>query len=269
MSYRIIPRSEWGARYANGFGSRALPTKEVWLHHSVTIAPDLLPPFDDDYEAIRTLERIGQSRFGHGISYTFLITPVGLVFEGHSVDRVGAHTAGRNTISAAICFVGNYEQDEPTEAQLDNAGWLLAHGFLSGWFDAADLNGGHRDLKSTACPGQHAYDRMADIDRRAHEHVQGALALAPPDPAPAPAPAPSNSLEVDVKVHMLWKDGPDHPGETKAVQALLNQKAGQGLIVDGDFGLRTERAVRNWQTFFHLDVDGVVGPVTWATLVGL
>src|SRR3546814_18712846 len=89
----IITRPEWGARYANGFGLRTIGDLDVYLHHSVTIAPDLLPPFTDDYAAVRTLEAIGQSRFGRGISYHFPVTPAGLVFEGLGIDRIGAAIA--------------------------------------------------------------------------------------------------------------------------------------------------------------------------------
>jgi peptidoglycan hydrolase-like protein with peptidoglycan-binding domain len=36
--------------------------------------------------------------------------------------------------------------------------------------------------------------------------------------------------------------------------------------VDGDFGAKTEKAVREFQGDFGLDVDGIVGPKTWAAL---
>src|SRR3546814_6405650 len=111
----IITRPEWGARYANGFGLRTIGDLDVYLHHSVTIAPDLLPPFTDDYAAIRTLEAIGQSRFGRGISYHFPVTPAGLVFEGLSIDRVGAAIAGYNTPTANIVLVGNYDKERTEE----------------------------------------------------------------------------------------------------------------------------------------------------------
>ena len=32
----IYSRSSWGARYHDGFGTRAVRNLEVWLHHSVT-----------------------------------------------------------------------------------------------------------------------------------------------------------------------------------------------------------------------------------------
>lgn len=164
---RIIPRAEWGARHANGAGSAPLPARGLRLHHSTTIAPDLVPPFDDDYAAVRTLERIGQERFGRGISYTFAVTPVGLIFEGHSVDRLGAHTKGYNAVERAVVLVGNYQSVHPTGPQLDAVAWLLVHGWLSGWWPATDLTGGHRDTSATACPGDAAYAAIPEINRRA------------------------------------------------------------------------------------------------------
>ncbi|MFB2877053.1 peptidoglycan-binding domain-containing protein [Floridanema aerugineum] len=39
------------------------------------------------------------------------------------------------------------------------------------------------------------------------------------------------------------------------------------LVVDGIFGVNTERAVRRFQEVFTLAIDGVVGPQTWASLI--
>jgi peptidoglycan hydrolase-like protein with peptidoglycan-binding domain len=52
-----------------------------------------------------------------------------------------------------------------------------------------------------------------------------------------------------------------------AIQYLLNQQIGAGLATDGIFGPATATAVRNFQARFHIGVDGIVGPVTWNTLV--
>lgn len=171
---RIIPRGEWGARFARGFGPAPLPAREVWLHHSVTAAPDLVPPFSDDDAAVRTLENIGQQRFGGGISYTFAITPSGRVYEGHGVDRRGAHTGGRNSISRAICLIGNYEVTPPTGAQLDSVVALLQEGRARGWWTAARLAGGHRDAPgaSTSCPGRFAASAIPVINQRAAQEAE-------------------------------------------------------------------------------------------------
>jgi hypothetical protein len=171
---RIIPRAEWGARYARGFGPAPLPAREVWLHHSVTAAPDPAPPFADDDAAVRTLESIGQQRFGGGISYTFAITPSGRVYEGHGVDRRGAHTGGRNSISRAICLIGNYEAARPTPAMLDSVVELLREGAVRGWWTAPRLTGGHRDAPgaSTSCPGRFAHAAIPSINDRAAQEAE-------------------------------------------------------------------------------------------------
>ena len=59
--------------------------------------------------------------------------------------------------------------------------------------------------------------------------------------------------------------------EVKYVQNALNTVRKQvkeipPLDVDGMFGPATENAVRAFQKYFGLNVDGVVGPVTWARL---
>lgn len=176
----IISRGEWGAQYGDGVGSAPLPASELWLHHSVTVAPDVVQPFDDDYAAIRTIERIGAERFGeaYGFPYTFGVTPVGLIFAGHHLRKNGAHTKGRNSVARAIVLVGNYETEEPTQAQIQAVARLVRHGYDSGWWSTRVLSGGHRDAPdaSTACPGANAYARIGDINQ---------LALNPPTPVPA------------------------------------------------------------------------------------
>lgn len=165
----LILREDWGARHDDGFADRPLPVTEWWLHHSVTVAPDLVPPFTDDDAAVRRLEEIGEDRFGGGISYTVPITPAGRAYEGHSIGRRGAHTKDHNTVAAAICFVGNYEASEPTDAQVRRAAEVLVAARRAGLSTRHTLNGGHRDLKSTACPGRHAYAAIARINQLADQ----------------------------------------------------------------------------------------------------
>lgn len=160
---KIVTRAEWGARYARGFRPAPLPAKELYLHHSVTTA--LNGPI-----AIRRLEDIGQQRFGGGISYTFAITPDGTVYEGHGIERQGAHTGGRNSVARAICLVGNYDIADPPSAMVGSIVDLVIYGASRGWWPL-DLTGGHRDAPgaSTACPGRMAYSRIPEINRRIRE----------------------------------------------------------------------------------------------------
>jgi peptidoglycan hydrolase-like protein with peptidoglycan-binding domain len=52
-----------------------------------------------------------------------------------------------------------------------------------------------------------------------------------------------------------------------ALQNLLNQRIGAGLVVDGIFGPKTNTAVRNFQASRHILVDGKVGNQTWPLLI--
>jgi hypothetical protein len=67
-------------------------------------------------------------------------------------------------------------------------------------------------------------------------------------------------------------DGYDHTspelrGEVEGLQRSLNQK-GYNIPVDGYFGPGTEAAVKDFQKKQNLDDDGIVGPFTWAALLG-
>jgi peptidoglycan hydrolase-like protein with peptidoglycan-binding domain len=53
----------------------------------------------------------------------------------------------------------------------------------------------------------------------------------------------------------------------RAAQIQLN-KFRSNLVIDGNFGPATATAVRKFQTDNGLTVDGVIGPQTWAHLVG-
>lgn len=160
----IITRAEWGARFENGVTSAPMPAPEVWLHHSVTASAGPGATLEQDAATVRSLESIGESRFGYGISYTWLVCKSGRIFEGHSPNRQGTHTGGRNDRARAICLIGNYETDQPTDAQLVSAAALLHYAKTKGWIQNARLNGGHRDVKSTACPGKNAYAKISTIN---------------------------------------------------------------------------------------------------------
>ena len=103
--------------------------------------------------------------------------------------------------------------------------------------------------------------RRAPRRRRGPRHESAGPAPAPPAPAPPPAPpAPSQPTQEDDDVQVTTQQQGSTGAEVKAIQSILNGKAGVHLAVDGDFGGVTEAAVKAWQTFYRLEVDGIVGP---------
>ena len=55
--------------------------------------------------------------------------------------------------------------------------------------------------------------------------------------------------------------------EVKTLQKLLNN-SGYNLAVDGQFGQKTQQAVKDYQKKNSLTVDGIVGNNTWSSLTG-
>lgn len=262
----MIPRPEWGAVHGTGFGDRRVGDLLPILHHTVTVAPDLLPPFDDDFRAVRTVEGIGQQRFGRGISYCALVTPVGLVFEGLPVSRIGAHTTGYNTTGYGIALVGNYQANEVPEPMQDAIVWLLRHGVSQGWWKTPAIRMGHRDVKSTSCPGDKAYRLIRSLNERAGG--QG-----PTSPVAPPVMGDTRPRNADGSL-TLAIDGSRGPAHISRWQEVMGT-AIDGRITPPPVGSNLIRAdqrflnsvvdsghIRNLTGRGSLDVDGSDGPKT-------
>lgn len=161
----VIPRQTWAPRHPNGCATIGTQEwvnagKELWLHHSVTNPPGPDATLEQDCAHMREFEAIGHNRYGCGISYTWVVMPSGRVFQGHDVDRQGTHTYGRNNRSRAICLAGNYQVNELPQRMHNAVARLLRE-------LGAILDGGHRDVFATACPGDHAYERIPSINQLA------------------------------------------------------------------------------------------------------
>ncbi len=64
------------------------------------------------------------------------------------------------------------------------------------------------------------------------------------------------------------REGSPNTSLIKYLQTKINadHSPNPRLVVDGDFGAKTTKAVKDIQTHFGLKVDGVVGPATWARI---
>lgn len=83
-------------------------------------------------------------------------------------------------------------------------------------------------------------------------------------PTPTPTPVPTAALPADQPILRLGMTG-------TAVTQLQERLKAIGLFngaVDGVFGVETEIAVQEVQRRYNLEPDGIVGPATWAVLLG-
>lgn len=111
-------------------------------------------------------------------------------------------------------------------------------------------------------------------DQRPVEDRLGVAVTTPPSPTPpinppitAPVLQPGATTMISVEVTTVRR-GSTGPA-VKRLQALLVANFGQKVTVDGNYGPQTSTAVLNVQRFFGLTADDVVGPKTWAIVLGL
>lgn len=270
---KIYSRKEWGARYRDGVADRSkyVGRLDKWAHHTVTAQLSASASVAQEMAQMRSIEAIGQSRFSAGMSYTFLVFPSGRVYQGVSTNRLSYHTGqGRNASSVAICYPGNYENAEPTQAQLDSTADLLRYGVERKWWTQKKIDGGHRDLKATACPGRNYYSKISVINALALETVQ-----APPVSSVKPTPNPITTIQLPKNHHD--KVGIDRYVKALGYSSVKAYQAGQrympGLKIDGSWGPLTQKhcewvaelqtALNRWKAVIRLGrtkVDGDFGP---------
>lgn len=244
---KIYSRKEWGARYKNGVGNRKVGSLEKYFHHSVTKHLSENATVAEEMAQMRVIERIGQQRFGDGISYTFIIFPSGRIYEGAGVNRISWHSGpGRNTRGAGICLAGNYEANKLGSKAENAVVWLLQEGVRRGWWNDPALTEGHRDFKSTSCPGKHAYGRMSEINRKGRG---GAVSTpkSPQKPAQKPsAPSKNKRGKVSGTSYTVEADGIFGNYTIRALQQVLRNKGYKAHAVYGAFGAYTIRSLQSY-----------------------
>lgn len=87
-----------------------------------------------------------------GIGYHIIITPDGAAHEGRPIDCTGAHCYEYNSRSVGVNLVGNFEQYDPTDAQIATLREALR--WLREKYGDIEV-GGHFEYNATACPGAH------------------------------------------------------------------------------------------------------------------
>lgn len=93
------------------------------------------------------------SRGWGDIGYHYIIDRAGRIWEGRPADRQGAHVSGGNEHNLGVMVLGNFEQQSPTQDQLDSLLAAMRY-FKSAYRLDAQQIFTHRELDQTACPGR-------------------------------------------------------------------------------------------------------------------
>ena len=201
----VIARSQWGADESmRRAGPGHAPVSRLVVHHTVT-------PNDDPNPAATMRAMYAYHVKANGwddIGYNFVVDGAGRVYEGryardyapgevHTGESpdgqgvIGAHAEGQNVGSVGVAVMGTFTGRAPSQAAVDAVVRLVAwkadrHGLdpvgTTTWNGGHTLPtvAGHRDVGSTACPGDALYGRLAGIRQAAAAAVAQARGAAPP-----------------------------------------------------------------------------------------
>jgi len=110
--------------------------------------------------SVESVHKAHLARNWYGIGYHYYVRKDGGIWRGRPEDSVGTHTVGKNTVSIAICFEGNFETDTMSEAQLTAGRELIAD--ILRRYENIKISC-HRDHDSTACPGKNFPEELLNM----------------------------------------------------------------------------------------------------------
>ena len=136
-------------------------TDQIVIHHTGN-------PTDDDLSAAE-IDASHKARGWTCIGYHYVIRKDGTVELGRPDWTVGAHAYGNNSNTIGIHVCGNFEEAEPTDAQIESTAMLLAN-LCTDYGIPIDRDHivGHRELMPTACPGANLFAQMDTIVGKAN-----------------------------------------------------------------------------------------------------
>lgn len=162
---RFVTKEEWGSTLGRQATVRTHPigaTKGVTLHWEGPKMGSF--PHSKCAAKVRGIEKFHEQNRGWAdLAYSGIVCPHGYVFEGRGV---GVQTAANGSSDTnddwyALCYLGGQGDPFTAEGQaafIEGVQWLRSEG------DAGSRVNGHRDHKSTECPGDVIYRWLNNTD---------------------------------------------------------------------------------------------------------
>ncbi len=155
VEHSIISMNDWGGSPAVDSLARKHAVTHITLHHQ----GEPFPKGKDPVQYLRNLQKWSRSeKKWIDIPYHYIIDLEGKIYEGRKIDYAGdTNTEYDPTGHALIEVVGNFEEVEPNQEQLDAVVRMMT--FLSVKYSVpVDSIRAHKDYSSkTVCPGKNLY----------------------------------------------------------------------------------------------------------------
>uniref|UniRef100_A0A0K8WML6 Peptidoglycan-recognition protein LB n=1 Tax=Bactrocera latifrons TaxID=174628 RepID=A0A0K8WML6_BACLA len=138
----------------------------VIIHHTATPASACRRNANACAATVRAIQRNHQQQRGwDDVGYNFLIggsDERAEIYEGRGFDVVGAHAVGYNSRSVGIALIGDWTDDLPPLPVLEKLQQLITYGTQMGHIQRDYVLLGHRQVKSTDCPGNRLYNTLKE-----------------------------------------------------------------------------------------------------------
>jgi hypothetical protein len=169
---RIISRAEWGAAPARSTTPLRPERVNLFVLHHTT----------GSYRGAKSVQQIqafhqGPERGWSDIAYNFLVAPDGAVYEGRGWGFTGAHARGKNSESVGVAFIGDGSKPMPDAAKVSVLELLQQAESRFGSLRIV----GHRDVGTTACPGDAIYAWWSSDAPRAFLAPSGGVVAEKPE----------------------------------------------------------------------------------------
>jgi hypothetical protein len=180
-SLQTITAEQWGSVpapvAASGSSFRSRPHSQITgltVHHQGEI-------WRDGADVAAYLRRLQQwsrrERVWVDVPYHFVIAPDGVVYEGRSLEWAGdSNTAYLTAGQVQVMLLGNFQEQEPSAAQLLSATRLLAKLMVTYSLGPQTIVAHRHHTTQTVCPGQNLMAVFDDLRREAHRLARAEVA---------------------------------------------------------------------------------------------
>ncbi len=241
----VVTREQWGARKVSGIKAIG-KVKDIFIHHTVS------PVGKDPKADVREFQRFHMDSRGYSdIGYTLLVHPDGTILHGRVVgDKAGqgAHTLNHNSTGIGISVIGNYEENQVSDALIGHINRAIQYAKDVGWVTDNPTIRPHSAVFATACCGKFLKARLGELGGAVSSGSNSQSSAAPSSSGGAPA------------FPGLLKKG--SKGQSVRLMQQKLKDRGWKITVDGDYGEQTLKIVKAFQADKGLTVDGIVGPQT-------
>lgn len=121
------------------------------------------------------IEKWHKDRGFREIGYHKVIGAKGVLYQGRSESKSGAHAKGANTGSLGVCVTGNFESESPDTEQIETLTtvlfqWCKQHGLseyqIYGHYNTPGCT------TATACPGKNLIAKLNEIKLNVKEKLR-------------------------------------------------------------------------------------------------